>query len=518
MNRDILKVNWPNGREKNRKFKDIRKFFDITKKDEELIIDDQTWTDLDMDSVFCKVDKTYSSVGEAVLYKMLRLPMKDKYKLKERNEKIEYLRNNEEVREKIQMEYFNLNKDRKYSTINLLTNGVKPSLFKYILYTFLGKIAPIMIIAIVWLYGINHLIYFLFLSFINMYINMKERQINSVESVGYLGNMIIAGKNICRVKNDGIQDNQNEIKKLTVKLKKISGASSTIGKIQSSHAILDVICVLFLLEECAYYKIAKDINENRDDLKKLYNALGEVEALISIAAYKETLKYSEEPKFIEKIKLEVVDAVHPLIEEPVSNSLNIDGKGIVLTGTNMSGKSTFLRAIGINILFAETFYFTLCKKYEGTFFNIVSSISPTDDVLKGTSYYMAEAKAVLRIIKALEKEEAVFCIIDEIFRGTNPSERIAASSEILKYIQKRNSISIVATHDRELTDILKETHEFYYFSETVDEKKGLIFDYKIKSGVSPTKNAIRLLSFIGYPEEIIRAAYRRVDELDDKYL
>ena len=123
---------------------------------------------------------------------------------------------------------------------------------------------------------------------------------------------------------------------------------------------------------------------------------------------------------------------------------------------------------------------------------------------------MAEAEALLRIIKALDGKLPVFCAIDEIFRGTNPVERIAASSEILKYIQNRNCISIVATHDRELTSILKDTHDFYYFSEDVDDEKGLKFDYKIKHGISKTRNAIKLLKFIGYPNEIINGAYEEI--------
>lgn len=208
------------------------------------------------------------------------------------------------------------------------------------------------------------------------------------------------------------------------------------------------------------------------------------------------------------------EGVHPLVEDAVPNSININNKGIVLTGTNMSGKSTFLRMLGINIILAQSFNFVLAKKYESCFFNIVSSISPNDDVNEGKSYYMAEAESILRIIKATEKGIPVFCPIDEIFRGTNPTERIAASAEILKYINSKKTISIVATHDRELSDILKENYEFFYFSEKVDSKEGLSFDYKLKSGVSKTKNAIKLLEYIGYPEDIVKNAYKRSEVLE----
>ena len=84
----------------------------------------------------------------------------------------------------------------------------------------------------------------------------------------------------------------------------------------------------------------------------------------------------------------------------------------------------------------------------------------------------------------------------------------------MTYINKRNTISIVATHDRELVDILKDDYEFYYFSENVDSKKGLSFDYKLKKGVSKTRNAIKLLEYIGYPEEIINKSYIRTEKLE----
>lgn len=87
--------------------------------------------------------------------------------------------------------------------------------------------------------------------------------------------------------------------------------------------------------------------------------------------------------------------------------------------------------VSTNILLAQTFNFVLGKEYEGCFLNIVSSLSPKDDIINGKSYYLAEAESILRIIKASQKEIPVFCPIDEIFRGTNPLERISSSAEFL---------------------------------------------------------------------------------------
>ena len=93
-------------------------------------------------------------------------------------------------------------------------------------------------------------------------------------------------------------------------------------------------------------------------------------------------------------------------------------------------------------------------------------------------------------------------------------ERISSSAEILEYINQRNGICIVATHDRELSDMLKENYDFYYFSEEVDSTNGLKFDYKLKKGVSKTRNAIKLLEYVGYPKEIVEKAYKRVETME----
>ncbi len=246
----------------------------------------------------------------------------------------------------------------------------------------------------------------------------------------------------------------------------------------------------------------------------IFYALGELESLLSISGYQKSLKNDYvHPIFTKKVSLNIKDGIHPLLDKPVPNSISIKEKGIVLTGTNMSGKSTFLRMLGVNILLSQSFYFALAKEYKASFFNIVSSISPNDDLSKGKSYYMAEAEGILRIVNALKKNLPVFCPIDEIFRGTNPIERIAMSAEILSYIQNRKTISIVATHDRELVNILKDSYEFYYFSESIDNKNGLNFDYKLKVGVSNTQNAIKLLEYIGYPKEITEKSYKRAETI-----
>lgn len=517
MNKGILRLvrNDFNGEvSKKRNFANIRKFFDISEKDK-YTLDDQTWEDLDMDRVYEKLDRTYSSAGEAALYSMLRNPLMNEENLKRRDRLIRVFQDDNKLRENIMGIFFNLSKDNKNNFLDMIDNDLVINKFKYYIYTFLGKIVPVIFILLAIFMDIKFMILLFGVTFLNIFINFNERGTVKSNGIVYLRKVIKTAKKISSINNEDIICHKDKISSLLKDVKDIDRDTRLIELINMWGGFFESVAVIFLLEECTYYSISEKIKDNKETLMELYYAIGELEALISISGYQHNLdiKYSK-PNFIDNVSLNVEEGFHPLIEEAVPNSISIENKGIVLTGTNMSGKSTFLRMLGINILLAQTFYFVLAKEYKASFFNIVSSISPNDDLAKGKSFYMAEAEAILRIINALEKDIPVFCPIDEIFRGTNPVERISMSAEILTYINKGKSISIVATHDRELVDILKDNYEFYYFSEEVDTKKGLSFDYKIKKGTSQTRNAIRLLEYIGYPKGIVDKSYERAKSIE----
>ncbi|MBU3112823.1 MutS-related protein [Clostridium lacusfryxellense] len=501
--------------DKKSDFEKSRKYFDMSEKND-YTLDDQTWDDLDMNKVYNKLDRAYSTPGEAALYSMLRNPLLKDEKLKKRGILIKLLKDDNKLRDSLQSIYFKLNRDYKNCLLDMLDQDVIVNKAKYYVYTLLGKIIPLIIIFLAIFVNKGYMIALLGISSINMLINSTEVKEIKSNGIFYLRKNIVAAKKIANINNDGIIYYKEKITSMLKSVKGIERSTRLIGVINMWGGFFEFISVIFLLEESAYYSISAKIKEEKKVLMDLFYIVGELEALISIAGYQHNLKQSYvEPKFIKKITLNIKEGIHPLIEDAVANSINIQNGGIVLTGTNMAGKSTFLRMLGVNIILAQTFYFVLAKDYEAPFFNIVTSISPNDDLTKGKSFYMAEVESILRIIKALEKDVPVFCPIDEIFRGTNPIEKISMSAEILTYINNGKSISIVATHDRELVDILKENYGFYYFSEKVDTKKGLSFDYKIKKGISQTRNAIRLLEYMNYPKVITQGAYKRAERIEN---
>jgi len=510
----LIRRDYDNPIDKKRNYKMISKFFRMNKK-EEYTLDDQTWNDLDMDSVYGKLDRTYSTPGEELLYNMLRNPLMEENELIRRNKVIQGLKTNKRLREKLQFIFYNLSKNHLNTFLDMIEKESTINKAKYYLYTFIGQILPCIIVVISIFIDVQYSIALIPLSFLDMFINSRER--NKIKSNGilYLRKIIKSAKKIENINQEEISYYCDKIKTILKKIKVIDRNTRFIGFANMWEGIFEPLSVIFLIEESAYYAISDSIKMKKEELIELYYTIGELEALISISAYQHNLKQQyTEPKFLKELELNIVDGVHPLIEKPIPNGVHMKNKGIVLTGTNMSGKSTFLRMLGVNMLLAQTFYFVLAKNYEACFFNMVTSISPKDDLVEGKSFYMAEVESILRIIKAIEKKIPVFCPIDEIFRGTNPIERISTSAEILLYLNKYKTISIVATHDRELVDILKKHYEFYYFSENIDLSKGLSFDYKLKSGISQTRNAIKLLEYMKYPMEIVENSYKRAEDIE----
>lgn len=130
--------------------------------------------------------------------------------------------------------------------------------------------------------------------------------------------------------------------------------------------------------------------------------------------------------------------------------------------SNASGKSTFIKSLAINALLAQSIYTCMAKKMVIPRVTIITSMAVRDEVLSGESYYIKEIKYMKRIIQALNEKKPVFCVIDEILRGTNTEERIAASAAILEYLYEKNCIAVVATHDIELTRLLPEMQLSYW--------------------------------------------------------
>ena len=138
-----------------------------------------------------------------------------------------------------------------------------------------------------------------------------------------------------------------------------------------------------------------------------------------------------------------------------------------------------------------------------------------DDLLAGESYYIVETKSLKRILEEINGSVPLLCTIDEVLRGTNTVERIAASSKILEIIAKRGALCLAATHDIELCELLSMQYEMYHFEEQVGINE-MVFDYKIRYGKAVSRNAINLLKLMGFDESIVSGAHERANSYMEK--
>ncbi len=240
----------------------------------------------------------------------------------------------------------------------------------------------------------------------------------------------------------------------------------------------------------------KDIFTNCEDIIAEFEELG---SLAVLSAVRDTT----EPEIIEDMKLGFDEIYHPLInrEKVVSNSGNLDGHITIITGSNMSGKTTFMRTIAVNAVLAYAGAGVCAKSFKLPIMQLFTSMRITDDVSSGISTFYAE---ILRIKRAADYVEAgseppALCLIDEIFKGTNSADRIVGATEAVKKLSSGKCMVILTTHDFELCDISAadgRPADNYHFEEYCENDE-ILFDYKMKSGRCTTRNAIALLKMAG---------------------
>lgn len=210
---------------------------------------------------------------------------------------------------------------------------------------------------------------------------------------------------------------------------------------------------------------------------------------------------------------------HPLIRPDVVVDNDLDlalpMRVWIITGSNMSGKSTYLRAVGSALLLAQAGGVATAETMTFTPSALMTDLRIRDDLGKEESYFLAEVRQVRRILERAESGGPILGLIDEPFRGTNSEERLGAATAVIAALIERSGFFLVATHDRQVTDLADDVVVANrHFQETLEEDT-MSFDYRIRTGPATIRNAIKVLEAEGYPPEIVERARRVVRELDD---
>ncbi len=291
-------------------------------------------------------------------------------------------------------------------------------------------------------------------------------------------------------------------------------ASASITRLSSLFGYLDYVFNIFvspllngffLFHIHILFALDKWKKNHRTQIMDWLRVIGEVEALSSFANYRYNQPDTCFPEISAEENLEAVAMGHPLIRpgKRISNDISFrQQKFIVLTGSNMSGKSTFLRTLGINLVLARAGSAVSASRFLFFPYDVWVSMRITDSLQDSESFFYAELKRLETIIKHISACNKTFILLDEILRGTNSNDKHNGTIGLIRKLVSRNACGIIATHDLSVADLSLEYPAYInnkcFESEIINDE--LIFDYKIKDGVCTKLSASFLMKKLGIIE------------------
>lgn len=467
-------------------------------------------------SLFQYINTTTTSMGRQALRKYLTRPCKDKEQITDRQEAINELADKLEWRQEFMAEGLMASHKSKRNN---------ESLYKYVefkdeVYTkpwlIIGtNLLPIITIVTILLYIAGLLVYqvpvvaLAIQSFLLIFKN-KERSAKLNLVYEYKESIQVYSKMLAKLEKANfestslieMQSNLTGPKKRTAsqKIKKLEKITDNISN--RSNLAFIILNVLFLWDYRCMIALERWKGESGIQIKSWLETIGDFEGLASLA----NLRYDNPDWAVAEILddpylIKAKDVGHPLLtDERVCNDLEIDDltKVLLITGSNMSGKSTYLRTAGINLVLAYAGAPVCAKDFECSLFNIYTCMRVSDNLEKNTSSFYAELLRIKEIVDSSQKENTFF-LLDEVFKGTNSHDRHEGAKILINKLLDNKAVGLVSTHDLELEVLENESGKQirnYHFKEYYENNK-IHFDYKLRPGISTTSNAMYLIKMIG---------------------
>lgn len=495
------------------KYRSLQFYYEQLQKDG-FEVDAITWNDLDMDQIFMTINQTASSEGEEYLFAMLHRMCFSQEELEERERVIRFFSENKEKRQLVQEQLMRQGKERNISVYeymhllhalkresnvtHYLSFGLMTASLAFVLIQPLAGVIAVIIVGIC-----NAFSYYRRKSDIERYFH----------AVSHLIRMMDAQKELAKLDIPELSGYAQTLRQnLSVFAGFRKGARIVAGKKPTGdllEGMIDYLRMLFHIDLIKFNKMLLVFDRHEEELNALFETAGFLDAMIAVASFRSLMREWCVPQleFEEKPHLHAVNIYHPMLEEPVKSTIT-ESRSVLITGSNASGKSTFIKTLAINAILAQTIHTVMADEYRAAFFQVASSMALRDDLSSRESYYIVEIKSLKRILDRLNEKIPMLCFVDEVLRGTNTLERIAASAEILRDIAQKNAICFAATHDIELTHILENEYSNYHFQEYVKDDR-VLFDYRLYEGRAVSKNAIKLLKMLGYDDSITERATER---------
>lgn len=501
-------------------FDTIRAYSDSVSGDSFHTLSEQTINDIDFYGLFAFVDRTVSRVGQQYLFKKMIQPTREAEDKLERV--IDLFSQNKDVREEVQFQLSKLSNHDAYYIQSLLKDNLvkRPTWLRFLILDIIlmGCLIifsfkyPICLIFLALLFSLNILLH---------YWN-KSNAFQFVKSFPQLSALLYCAQAISKVdvlfystEADTSILNLKTFSRRTWLINLDNGITLQSELSQVGLYFFELLKAFFLIEVLTLFRVVKEIETKKSSILILFEYVGRIDAAFSVASLRAGALKTCKPEFsLNGKKLITINAYHPLIDDCVKNDLSINGMGVLITGSNMSGKTTFLRTLAINSILAQTIYTCFADEFKSPLLKEFSSIRIDDNLFQGKSYYFEEVNIMGSLLKEAETTDQNLFILDEVFKGTNTLERVAAAKAILSYLNRNQNIVVVSTHDIELSEMLAQEYELFHFTETVENDQ-LNFDHKIKSGKLTTRNAIKILELANYPTEVLREAKRLSGQQND---
>lgn len=500
-------------------------------------MDDRTWEDLDLDAVFALLDRTESTLGQQALYHRLRTAPTARH-LEAFDSLVNRVSADTPARERAQMALARLQDPHGYDLWWLGGQDVVVTRAWYAMFPILAAATLLVLLLVpLWPQVVPALIGLLA---VNVIVRLAtDRRIGAIAAAfRQLAPVIATGQSLRFLHGDDIDPIVGSLRSEVRRLRRLKTVARwvsgdpfmlSVGGNLPAVAIADVVNAVyeylnlaFLLDANGVYFGARDLRHHGPALLQVVAAIGEVDAAISVASYRAGRTDWIRPRFLPPgAATRLTDVRHPLVTDAVPNTVTIGpGQGVLVTGSNMSGKSTFLRTVGVSAVLAQTISTCLAAGYEAPILKVRSCIGRADDLLTGRSYYIAEVEALLELVRASADFAPHLFLLDELFRGTNAIERIAAGQAVLRELLAgaagpRPHTVFAATHDGELVDLLPELFAACHFGDAVGPD-GLVFDYHLQPGPATSRNAIALLRLHGAPQTLLSRALACAAALDDQ--
>ena len=291
-----------------------------------------------------------------------------------------------------------------------------------------------------------------------------------------------------------------QIRKLSTLAERISNRGNSMFLVINIFTLWDIQCMIAL--EAWKEKSGRSLG-------RWVDTIAELEGLASLAIIHFDHQEWALPEFVsENSGIVAVNQGHPLLLNSTSNDLSIEKRSgiLLITGSNMSGKSTLLRTVGINLVLAYAGAPVCAKSFSCSLMQIYSCMRVSDNLGENISSFYAELLRIKEIVSASKTEKKIFFLLDEIFKGTNSQDRHAGAKVLIQQLSKTGAMGMVSTHDLELGDLERESERRirnYHFREYYKNDE-IHFDYKLRPGISTTRNAMYLIKMAGIEVEDYR--------------